>query len=95
MPALVMEAADHALTLSFGGRTRAIRYRQIQAYFMSRGEFATAMSMDISDIRRIGSINHNNPLYYSTGMQQAINYAYLRDLITWHERSQLLRRARR
>jgi len=53
-PAIQMDAADHALTSSYGNSARAQAYREEIGSLIEQGRRRDAMARDIRDVRSIG-----------------------------------------
>ena len=67
-PAVLMEAADHRLTASYGSSHSAIAYRSVQKELIQKGRFMEAFKMDVADIhQKFGP-------KYDTGIAQAYEY---------------------
>ncbi|MDR0916488.1 MAG: hypothetical protein LBN02_04795 [Oscillospiraceae bacterium] len=73
-PSIAMEKADHRLTKSWGNSNDAQDYRKKQNEYVERGEFTSAVQMDIDDIRsRFGdkyddAISEMNEYWETFGM---------------------------
>ncbi|TLQ43820.1 Rhs family-like protein [Streptomyces marianii] len=66
--AIVMKAADHALTRTYKSRGR--RTKRLEAGL----SFRTVLARDIWDMRRIGQLQYGDPGYYNTGIRRLLTY---------------------
>ncbi|MFC8198591.1 polymorphic toxin-type HINT domain-containing protein [Streptomyces sp. NPDC057298] len=66
--AIVMTAADHALTRTYKSRGR--RTKRLEAGL----PFRTVLARDIWDMRRIGQLQHGDPGYFNTGIRRLLAY---------------------
>jgi hypothetical protein len=58
-PAIQMEQADHALTMSYGNSAAAQAYRQEIQQLIQQGRWREAMAREIRDVRRIAGSKYN------------------------------------
>ncbi|RSM57659.1 hypothetical protein DMH04_56630, partial [Kibdelosporangium aridum] len=61
--AIVMKAADHALTRTYKGRGRATAIADANL------SFREVLAKDLWDMRRIGQIQYNDPSYFNKGIK--------------------------
>lgn len=52
-PSIAMTASDHKRTASFGNRSGAKPYREMQEKLIKTGRFSEAQNMDIEDVRKL------------------------------------------
>lgn len=68
-PAIQMDPADHAQTLSYGNSLASATYRSAQSGLISSGNFMGAIAMDVADVKgHFGS-------KYDSGIAQMLAYA--------------------
>ena len=67
-PAILMDAADHRQTASYGSSNEAKAYRALQQQLIERGDFKAAFEMDVADIH----LKFGNK--YDAGIAQAREY---------------------
>ena len=66
--AIVMTAADHALTRTYKAKGRATKAAEAGL------PFRTVLARDIWDLRRIGQQQHGDPSYFNKGIQGLLSY---------------------
>ena len=60
-PAIIMDAADHAKTASFGNSTKAAAHQTKQLELLNAGKFDDAFQMDIDDLKSLGLYEKYKP----------------------------------
>ncbi len=87
LPAIRMSAADHRRTAGFGLGAGAADYRARQAAYIAKGDFPSAIWMDVEDIRS------NFGSKYDEELRQALVYAARKGLWTpWDDSSGISKR---
>ena len=61
-PAIQMDAADHALTASYGNSARAQAYREEIGSLVEQGRFRDAMAREIRDVRSLAGSKYNEAI---------------------------------
>lgn len=75
MPAITMDYEDHRIARSTGSSHAAVAWRAQQTVYLKNMDFASAMEMDILDMKSITQSAVKDRRYLAQGMEQAVEYA--------------------
>ena len=73
-PAVTMDYDLHRVANSTGSSHSAVAWRAQQTALLKQGKFAEAMAMDIKNMKSLSSTYYKDARYYSSGMQEAVEY---------------------